>query len=203
MDNIIFMIEGGKALELVKQHIAERRRVLAQNKAIADELGVKEVRVDRETGELRAVVFPGKIPEGWTKPDKHGCCLPKKGAEWWQRFRQQKGHPDPSVTIAEAFKIPMSIEYSSGGGTGFRHIGSFLHECGFLYMSPDGPYAMWVPDVPGEVAADEARGHTVAEPAKSFKLEFEGCRRIESEEWDLLVAQHKLAKKRAAAEAAA
>ncbi|MGC5808004.1 hypothetical protein [Ralstonia pseudosolanacearum] len=53
------------------------------------------------------------------------------------------------------------------------------------------------PDVPGAVARDEAKGYAVAEPAKSFKLEFEGCRRIEQEEWDILVAQHKLEEKTA------
>lgn len=194
--NVIFMIEGGKALELIKTRIAERRRVTAQNKAIADELGIEEARTDRLTGVLSSVVFKGAIPTGWTKPDSRRCSRPKKGTEWHQRFREQRGYEDQSTVIAEAFGIPLSIEFKSESSHGWRHIGNPLSECGLLYLAPEGPYAMWVPDVPAEVAAIEAEGHAVEEPAKSFKLEFDGCRRIEHEEWEILVLQHKLAAKK-------
>ncbi|WP_150622366.1 hypothetical protein [Pandoraea horticolens] len=52
-------------------------------------------------------------------------------------------------------------------------------------------------DIPEVVADIEARGYTVEEPTKSFALSFEGCRRLEDEAWEILVAQHKLAEKRA------
>lgn len=198
MSNLIFMIEGGKALELVRQHISEVRRVRSANKATADELGVTEASTDRCSGVLTSIVFPGTVPEGWTKPDQFGRSRPKKGTPWHKRFQDQQGHADQSHVISEALGIPLTIEYSTGNGAGFRHIGSMLCECGFLWFGKDGPYAMWIPDVELEVAASEAQGEVVAEPAKSFRAQFDGCRRIEVEEWDILVAQHKLAEKKAA-----
>ena len=54
---------------------------------------------------------------------------------------------------------------------------------------------MWVPNVEAEVAIEIAKGNTVDEPANSFKLKFEGCRRIEPEEWEILALKHKLESK--------
>ncbi len=198
MSNLIFMIEGGKALELVRQRISEVHRVRTANKAIADELGVTEAATDRFSGVLTSIVFPGAVPVGWTKPDQFGRSRPKKGTPWHKRFQEQQGHADQSHVISEALGIPLTIDYSTEGGTGRRHIGSLLCECGFVWLSKDGPYAMWIPDVELEIDASEARGEVVAEPAKTFRAQFDGCRRIEVEEWDILVAQHKLAEKKAA-----
>lgn len=199
--NLIFIIEGGKALELVKQHIAERQRVAAERKEIALELGVEDIYISNMDGVLLGVRFKGDdIHPDFKKPDRKGISRPKVRTSWKDRFDAQKGYPRPSSVIAEAFDIPLSIKYSDkeGDGHGWRSIGNPFNECGFLYLSVDGPYAMWVPDVSGEIAEAEARGLTIEEPAKSFKLEFEGCKRIEKEEWDILVAELKLARKRAA-----
>ncbi|KGV86540.1 hypothetical protein X879_1953 [Burkholderia pseudomallei MSHR3951] len=193
---VLFMIEGGRALELVKNHVAEAKRVRARVRALALELGVEQIWTDRETGVLRSVRFPGKVHPDFTKPTKNGSH-PKKGTEWAKRFDEQKGYECPSYVIADALGIPLEIRYGNTGGHGFRCIGLPFSACGFAYLGEAGPYVMWVPDVPAEVAASEKGGYTVAEPAKSFKLEFDGCRRIEDEEWDILVAQHNLAKKKA------
>jgi len=196
--NVIFMIEGGRALEMVKHHIAEVKRVAEQSRALALELGVERIFTSLENGTLLSVEFPGKVHRDFTKPSKHGSH-PKKGTEWAKRFDAQQGYECPSYVISDALGIPLSISYSlSNGGHGSHMIGYPFSECGFLYLSADGPYAMWVPDVPAIVASNEAKGYTVEEPAKSFKLEFDGCRRIEKEEWDFLVAQHNLEKKRKA-----
>lgn len=197
--SVIFMIESGRALELVKQHIAEKTRVREEVFALAKEIGVERICTSRVNGVLRGVEFNGEVYPQFTKPKK-GISYPKKGTEWAKRFAAQKGYKDPSTVISEAFEIPLGIHYGkAGAGTGWRMIGNPLNECGFLYLGPDGPYAMWVPNVHAEVAKDEANGYAVAEPAKSFNLEFEGCRRIEDEEWDILVAQHKLDEKKARA----
>jgi hypothetical protein len=202
--NAIFMIDGGKALELVKQHIADKQRVARERGDLARELGVEDIYVSNMDGVLLGVRFKnGDIHPDFKKPDRKGISRPKARTTWKERFDAQKGFPRPTAVVSEAFDIPLSIKYSDkeGDGHGWRCIGNPFNECGFLYLSVDGPYAMWLPDVPGEVAEAEARGLTIEEPAKSFKLEFEGCRRIEQEEWDILVAQLKLARKRAAAAA--
>lgn len=201
--NAIFMIKGGKALELVKQHISERQRVARERSDLARELGVEDVYISNMDGVLLGVRFKGAVHPDFKKPDRKGISHPKARTAWKERFDAQKGFPRPTTVIAEAFDIPLSLQYghTEGDGHGWRSIGNRFNECGFLYLSVDGPYAMWVPDVPQEVTEAEARGLTIAEPAKSFRLEFDGCKRIEKEEWDILVAQHNLAKKRAAATA--
>lgn len=195
--SIVLLIESGLALDLVKQHIAEVQRVRLLNQSICEELGVKEGVTDPFSGVLRGVVFTGTIHKDWSVPKRNRCSYPKKGTPWSQRILDQRGYADPSATIAEAFGVPTETEYkrSSDGCHGSRSIGNMLHPCGFLYLSKDGPYAMWIPDAEAEVRDDEARGYVVAEPTKSYRPAIDGCRRIEVEEWEILVAQHKLAKK--------
>lgn len=193
----IFMIEGGRALEMVKAHIEERRRVLRASRAIAGELGAPSFSEDRMNGTLLGVVFPGAIHPDFKKAKgRHTISYPKKGTAWEKRLAEQQGYKPVVRQISGAFSIPLSLTYTTEGGSGGSIIGSPFRECGFLYPGPDGPYAMWVPDVPAEVARQEAKGHVVTEPAKSFRLEFDGCRRIESEEWEILMLQHKLRAKK-------
>lgn len=201
-NNLLFMIEGGPMLPLVRQHIAERQRVHEANRQLLEplrkEYGVERASMDRENGTLLAVVFPNKVHPDFTKPSgRSHTSHPKKNTEWASKFAAQKGYESESHTISSTLNIPLFIEYSDKGGKGSRVIGGFFNECGFLYLGEEGPYAMWIPDVQAEVAADVKRGYTVQEPAASFKPEFPGCRRIEDEEWDILVAQHKLAEKKA------
>lgn len=198
MANAIYMIEGGKALDLVKRRIEDVRRVQQQNHDLAKELGAARYRVRICEGTISTVEFKGDVHPQFTKPGKYGS-RPKKGTEWEKRFAEQKGHIESESTeISNAFNIPLCISYKGGESSGSRIIGAPLQECGFLYLSADGPYALWIPDVAAEVADTESRGYTVSEPAKSFDMILPGCRRIEKEEWQILVAQHELEKKRSA-----
>lgn len=194
MHNAIFMIEGGKALEMVKQYISEVKRVAAQNKLLAEELGVNEVTTNIRTGVISGVCFKEAIHKDFTKPKK-GISYPKKKTIWNDKFKAQIGHRDASTWIAEEFHIPFDIDYFNEKTKGSRYIGSLLRECGFLFISENGPYAMWCPDVCAYVQNYIDQGYDVKEPAKSFKLDFDGCRRIEPDYWKILVLQHKLEKK--------
>jgi hypothetical protein len=200
-DNVLFMIERGKALELVKKHIAEKRRVADERVVLARELGVEDIYVSRFDGTLTGVMFKDAVHPEFKKPDRKGVSFPKKGTAWRARFDDQKGYPDPSSVISKAFSIPLVIEYGEKGDefSGWTRIGNPLQECGFLYLGAEGPYAMWTPDVPQEVKKAQERGQKVKGPALTFKLEFDGCRRIDREEWDLLVAQHNFDRKRKSA----
>ena len=196
--NAYFLIEGGRVLEMVREHIADRLRIQAENRKIAEELRVDEGVTDRTTGVLRGVVFKDVIHPDFTKPRKNGASYPKKRTKWFSRFDGQKGYLSLPEWISKEFKIPLRVEYVGNNCRGNLAIGTIFAECGFLYLSEEGPYAMWVPDVPVAVREYEANGYTVSEPAKSFVLEFDGCRRIEKEEWEILVLQHRLANKKAA-----
>lgn len=195
-DIAIFLIEGpGKAMDLVKRHIADVLRVKEWNREVANELGITEAVTSRIDGKVTGVVFPkGASHPDFGKPKK-GVSYPKKKTEWWKKLTLANGWEPPSDRICRELGIPTVLSYSDGHGSGWRRLGLMFEEAGFLYLSKDGPYALWTADVPAEVAEHEARGCAVEEPAKSFKLEFEGCRRIHKEEWDLLVAQVKLKEK--------
>lgn len=196
MKSIVMMIEGGRALEMVSEHISEVLRVQSEVSALAKELGVEMVTRDRRTGVLAGAKFNGDIHPDFRKPKRgNDISYPKKGTEWAQRLADQVGYRDPAEWISTEFGIPVSIRYEGNGGAGCCMIGNPLNECGFLYLSKDGPYAMWAPDVLGAVARKEADGYVVDEPARSFRFNIEGCRLIENEEWEILVLQHKLAKK--------
>lgn len=194
MEHLLFMIEGGKALELAKQHIADRKRVQEANWAMCQELGVENIVTDCFTGKLEAVVFPGERHPDFKVAGRYGACYPKKNTEWARRLAEAPRHRIPVEIIHKELGVPCSLSYTShDGGKGWVRIGLLGKECGFLYLSESGPYAMWMPNVPAEVARIEENGEkTVDEPMRSFVPEFEGCRRIEKEEWDILVAQHKL-----------
>jgi len=192
--HLIFMIESGKMLDLVKHHIKEVRRVRNQSLSLMRELGVDECWQSERNGVVRRVHFGSKPRHPDFTIPKTGSSHPKRGTEWAKRFDMQVGYESPCDAIAEALNVPLSISYRSadGKGHGSRRFGIPLQECGFLYLSEKGPYALYVPDVEAEVASDIAKGYIVAEPAASFKPEFEGCRRITEAEWDFIVAEHNL-----------
>lgn len=199
MDNLLFLIEGGKPLELIQQHIAEKERVRQANLEICNELGVTSAYLDRMTGTILGVVFSTtEERDGWKKADRKGVSFPKKGSDWEKRLKAQVGYADPAEVIAKEFNIPTSLGYKSTDNdwSGWRMIGLPLRACGFLWASAHGPYAMWIPNVPGEVAKSKAEGFIVEEPANSFKPEIPGCRPMLEEEWELLCAQENLARKR-------
>ena len=201
-DSVIFLIEGGRALELVKHRISEVKRVRAAVRELSEELGVRTGTTDSLTGVLRGVVFPGLRHADFKCPNSKGVCAPRKGTQWFTRFQSQVGYGNSDEVICRELGVPTLIETTEAdGGWRQRHIGALLNACGFLYISGDGPYAMWIPNVVGEVADAESDGSTVMEPAKSFKMEFDGCRRIHEEQWNLMVAEAALAEKLEAGEA--
>lgn len=201
-----FLIESGRPLELVRQQIAETDRVRKQTQELAKELGITNGSLCRRTGILLGVVFDGPVHPEFAKPKSRGRnrpSYPKKGSDWAKRFAAQQGTPDASRLIADEFNIPLSISFKTESGGGWSCIGTPLTECGFLWLGEDGPFAMWAPDVPALVEERKAQGQTIEEPAASFSFAIEGCKRIEKEEWEILVLQHEIAEKKAAAASAA
>lgn len=202
-ENAIFLIEGGKALELIKTHIAEKVELAAKIKAIADEFGTTNVATSKHDGSLIGLRLNANqpTPKDFLVPDEHGISRPRKKSATAKRFAEIGGYTKPADMIAEAFGIPTQISYKKDGEyNGSRSIGSPFFPCGFLYLSPEGPFAMWTPDVELEVQLTQARedGVEVAEPARSFRLDIEGCRRLEPEEWQIIALTHTLMRKQSA-----
>lgn len=204
MENLMFMIEGpGPAMDLVKKHIDEviKSRLSASRILKTFGLNSKNCTVYTDQGGLvLGVITSVKLGPDWKKPDRRGVQYPKINSETAKILAKQKGYQSPETLIARTLKVPLSLQYKTKNGSGSTIIGSPLNAAGFLYTSKDGPYAMWIPDVHAHIADLEKRTKgKVTDIARNFKPEFEGCRLIEPEEWDIIVAQHKLAEKKAEA----
>ena len=193
-ESLYFLIEGGKALDLVRRHIKEMNDAHARAQKLAKEIGVKQFSADKLTGRLTGVVFErDQEPHpDFLKADRNGVCFPRKKSDWFNRIQAVKGHPITSELISEALGVPLTLRWKNG----FLHLGYPFRQAGFLFLGKDGPYAMYIPDVAGAI---KKAGHGLPdEPARSFKPEFEGCKRILRQEWELIVAQHDAAQARRA-----
>lgn len=200
MKNALFLIESGKPLAMVQQYVADVLRIHQENAALAKQLGVDRIYTSRTTGTLTGVVFDGVIHPDFAKPKKRaGVSYPRKGTEWAKRLKELKGTPNAASWIAGEFGIPCSVSYQTADGEGWRCLGNPLTECGFLYMSQDGPYAMWAPDVPTIVKEMADSGQTATGPCATFQFDIPGVRRILQEEWNFMIAQRELAEAQAGA----
>ena len=193
--------EDGPALALVKRHIKDVIAAAKERDALYKALGCNHGVQNRFNHTLSGVVFPGKIHPDFTKPKKiGGPSYPKKGTEWFKTFAQQKGVRPPAEVIAEAFNVPADYQFQGPGDSwGRGAIGGFA-PCGFLYLSAKGPYALWIPDVPA-ILADLKKNHPkskILAPDPKWAFNVPDCKRIEEEEWKILVLQQDLAEKKKA-----
>lgn len=192
--DLYFAVEGGRTLKLARKHVAERAAVEEVNRALAKELGAERYVVSVLDGVLCGVVFSGAVHPDFKKPDRRGVSYPKAKTGWRIRLSDLTGYDRRGYGLAKALGVPTTIHYTFEDGRGMgaisRGIGSGV---GFLYLSEDGPFALYIPDVAHVVADYEARGYTVCDECKNFKPEFDGARQILKEEWELVVARHNLA----------
>ena len=191
--DVLYIIEDDPMLSAVKDYIEDRSAVFERSRQLAGQYGAERASRDRRDGRLIGVTFPhGQHHAEFTKPKgRHGLCFPKKGTHAAKVFDEQIGHVNAETLIATTFKVPLWLKYSRDDGShGGCCIGRMLAACGFLYFGANGPYALWIPDVPAHIKNKVDQGYKV-EPF-SFDMTLPGCRRILPEEWDLMVAQHKL-----------
>jgi hypothetical protein len=201
--DLYFAVESGATLELAHKYVSERLETIKRNAALIEPLGVKKYIQSVTDGTVVGVEFEGKVHPDFKKPNKRGASFPKAKTEWDAKFSAQTGYDRLGFDLAEALGVPTGISYTSEGrhGCGALVGYGFSAGVGFLYLSTDGPFALYIPDVAAIVSEYEAEGKTVGDECKHFKPEFEGARPILKEEWDLAVARHKLAKAEKAVQA--
>lgn len=190
-----FLVEGhGKVQELVEQWLKEYLAAVERAIALVKEIGVEHHTRDEDTGILTGIVFPkGKTPDGWIKPDKRGVTRPKKGTDWAKRFKDQKGCQKFSPLFEKAFNIPTTMWPVDVEGEKHRvTMGHWFTPCHLV--STGKQHAVVIPNVAFYVAESEAKGLTVPDEVKSFKPEFEGCRQITREDWEIIEIQHEASK---------
>lgn len=192
--DLYFAVEGGTTLELAVAHVEKRLSVIRGNTEIAKEIGAQRFVVDISKGTISGVVFDGKTHSDFKKPNRRGVSYPKKGSEWERRFSDLDGYDACGYGLADTLGVPTVISYESETSRGSAVISpDFNSGVGFLYLSAAGPFVLYIPDIAAVVADYETRGYSVSPECKSFKPEFDGAKPILKEEWELLVAKHKLA----------
>lgn len=181
-------------LKLAHQHIADRAAQRERNLSLIEPLDVDEYCVSILDGCAIAVRFNGEAHSDFKKADRKGWSFPKKGTEWKKRFDENPGHDARCYDLARSLGVPTTLQYRNDTSNGMSSIArGFNSGVGFLWLSEAGPFALYVPDVAAKVARYEADGYIVDEACKNFKPEFDGARPILKEEWELTVAQHRLA----------
>lgn len=217
----IYLIESGTAKELILRHFAERERALqarvAAIKALHLDPNTIQVWSSKYDGSMSSVYLPARadLPKGfnasaWTKPDRQGRRSPKRGTDEQRIFRAKECEYTPTERlIAGAYKVPGQINYKTTGGEGSTAIGPMMSACGFLWLDQEkGPWALWVPDTKTIVASAKAqhakdKAFKITNNIESWKMDTTGLKPILEEEWDLLVAQYKLDRAKAAQAATA
>jgi len=190
----IYLIRSGKILEAVKNYVKKVNEVSDAVNEFCKENGF--VRYTKgDFYELVGVDYRYANSTDFSKPNKRGICHPKKGTEIEKMFKDlPRVDIKPRDVIREMFNVPYGLRYRSEKCTGSRSIGRFFDPAGFLWLSKEGPFAMWIPDVESELNYSKEKGETVEEPEASFSMKLKGCKRITEEEWEFLVAKNNLKK---------
>ncbi|MBY3434849.1 hypothetical protein [Rhizobium laguerreae] len=201
--DLYFAVDGGATLELAHKYVADRSAVEKSNRELAKEFGAEQYVVSLMDGVLCGAVFADKPHPEFKKPNRRGVSFPKRGSACESRLASIEGYDHRGYGLAETLGVPTVIDYTTEDGWGSSVISRGVSSgVGFLYMSEDGPFALYIPDVAQVVAEYEGRGYAVSDVCKNFKPEFDGARPILKEEWELVVAQHEFAEAKRAAEMA-
>ena len=200
----VFLIESGRALELAQQWMQEEHAQRRQAREIGQELGVSRVYLSFDTGVVLGVYFGDKLAvhPDFRKPNRKGASFPKKHSGWAVRLAQQHERKLTMAQVNKELGIPDSlcVRHAADGSEIWRMLSSPVNPSGFLSLSDQGPFAIWTPDVDDAIRQEREAGNEVLTFPKDFKFIIAGTRRILPEQWDLMVAEHRLAK---AAQAAA
>jgi len=207
LPRLFFLIEGpGRAMDLVTQYVSERSFAIQAINDFAKKVGASAYQTEHDTLRLAGLTFDGPVPLGWKSignTSRRGgkqSFAPRRGSD---AYNEMQALPCISTTpdvVADALGIPTMIDYVDANG---KYAGGVVlslpgSECGFAYPSTSGPFLLVTPDVQKAVESCEKSLPSIAphlfigQSIKDYRPEFEGCRQILREEWDLIVAKHAL-----------
>ena len=195
-----YLITDGPLLSAVKTSIKMKRELLESAHAFKDERGAKSFFLSHVEPAVKGLLFDKgvKLPADWKKPDERNFSEPYKKSEEMRLMNSlPKGQNDRDV-IYEITGIPQEFEYKKGKPEsraydwGYARAGIPLNEHGFLYLSDDGPYCLWITDLK-KVIQDEYldRGYSVSENVLKWEMNVEGITEISQEKWESIAGAHK------------
>jgi len=187
MTDLYFEVIDGDALDLVHRYVLDYKRCRAQAVELAKEFGAERYWLGNDGVFALDIAHPE-----FTKRDRKGRARPKRGTAAAARFAQQTPTAFKFGNVAHELGIPHGIAYgNSDGAQGWRRTASHrFHTAGVLFITEDGPYAIYCPDIREAVASLEAEGYTVDPAAKAWQPIIPGCRLIHEAQWKLYVARH-------------
>lgn len=196
--NKYYLVEGGEILAKVSQFRAElmkhRHAAMDYVKSIGG-TGYQSSFMDG----IYAIQFPeGQVPEGFKKPNRYKCCVPKVKSSYCAEFLKYKA-PHATEWMKKFLGIPLQLNYSCGNSTGGSCTGHPFEPISICWFATDGPLLLIIPDVAAK--AEELRnGKEIIfeDNADQWRMPLEGVREILREEWDFMAAKHKAAVKLAA-----
>lgn len=146
---------------------------------------------DDWNGRVSSVKFKDKAPQGFKKPDKHGCQEPYVKSDWGDKFKALGSRPLAKNYIAEILKVPSRLNYKTKDSEGSKALGHFFHEYQIGWYSATSPLLVGIADIKKEIKlfyAEYPEGK-ILNDLESWDLP-KGLKEIMVEEWDLMVAKH-------------
>lgn len=203
MNELYFLVEGGKIKSVFDRWFSEYMAAREAAFSLLKEIGATGG-TENFNGRLSGVKFPeGKVHPQFKRPIR-GISYPKANSEFAKRISDLPGYDYGCNRVAAELGIPggYTAEKAGDKGTMGGGFGNPFIVCGFLFINhPVGPVAFWCADIPGKIAELERSGYVITSAAKTWTPEFDGARPILKEEWDLIVAQHRLTKRKSESDA--
>lgn len=149
------------------------------------------------SGHRPSVFFEnGPAPVGWTKPDKSGRSMPKKGSEALAEYMELPAKPSTAGVFGDRIMTDLSYDTPTGWGSGI--IGHIIEPASIGWY---GETIIALIPHAGRAAAEHlARhpDHTIRHGAAEWTPP-DGVEEISKAELDLISAQHRVARERNAA----
>lgn len=202
--SLYFLVEGpGPVMDAAKAAVAQHIHNIGKRNEILNELGVTHFKGYRE--EISSVFFPNEVPAGFVKAGKRaadrGYWRPKAGTPMHARFEELRRLPKgPDLHELLGYDYGVAYAKESEDRTGWRALGHPLDPAGFAWPHQDGPYMLYIPDAVTPAQEYIDKGYTITNGV-NMNPQYEGCRRITKNEWDLIVLTHKVNQEKADADA--
>jgi hypothetical protein len=199
-----FIVENGPVFDHCQKWVQSFIDARKAAMEFAKKYGSDRCYTSSRTGTFAGARFAWQeLPDDWTKPrgkDKLSWPKKKSAAEL-----ERKALPSADSFLGPlqdiVGEIPSNVEYRGGKTTkGMRQVAPFFGTSCYTFNGADGPFLIDVPNAKLAwkfMLADNPE-YECTNGVHEYEFAFEGCREILKEEWDLLAAQHKAAKAKAA-----